>query len=109
MSERIKTDQTVGEMLEAMTERNPGALSVISTLMEQNPLAVLDLDSAQIYGSGIWVLWKNVCDYKIEKLNEVLQKFKTGQLKTDVKLLASYGVTEAGMGSVPQLRKEMGW
>lgn len=115
---RIKASHSMKEIIEVMTKNegeggyNPGALSVITTAIQSGPLGfltVLDLDTAGVYGSGIWVLWKYVCDMDLKRLTDVLDKGKRGTLRTDLTKLAEYGATSSSLDIVRQLRDEMGF
>lgn len=70
--ERIELNDSWPDILVKMCEGNPGALSVLARLLTEcekvelgsplGPLQVfLAIDSAAIYGSNIWLLWKDVC------------------------------------------------
>lgn len=70
---RIKLSSTPVEAAVAMADGNPGAITVIGELLK-TPLGLVDLchlDDAEIYGSDIWVGYKNVCNHDIDKFIEM--------------------------------------
>lgn len=81
---RINLDSTPVEAATAMAEGNPGAISVIAQLLgtPMGIIALCHLDDAEIYGSNIWVLYKDVCKQDITKFNELCF---SGNLKEELK------------------------
>lgn len=69
MSNRITLESTPISAIVAMSEGNPGAVQALSELMKTDMgfIDLCHLDDAGIYGSDIWVGYKNVCDFDIEK------------------------------------------
>lgn len=79
------------ESIIALADGNPGAVTVMSSLMQVNPiygqLALCRLDDLQLYGSSIWVVYKDHCKEDIhvfmkklincESLQEVIKKVQT--------------------------------
>ena len=70
--ERIQLDDTPMSMLIKLAEGNPGGLNVMMQILEKGqsidpdaafgPFAhILGLDTFGIYGSRIWMLFKDVC------------------------------------------------
>lgn len=84
---RITLKSTVVDAIVAMSDGNPGALTALSEIAK-TPMGFIDichLDDAEIYGSDIWVGYKNVCDYDVEKMiamarNRTLKKAIEEQL-----------------------------
>lgn len=71
-----------------LAEGNPGAVTVISQLLKDSPSIdpdsafagygpLLMLDSMGIYGSEIWILYKNVC---LENLHQMVLLLRSVQL-----------------------------
>jgi hypothetical protein len=88
---RIKAEMTTMEILTTMGEGNPGALTVCVSILKHGPAidpddlfegfgTLLTLDMLGIYGSRIWVLFKNVCDGDLVKLMAVTRAYQLGQL-----------------------------
>lgn len=72
LNNRIELTDNLMDIALGMAEGNPGAISVIMNLIKQNEAvdpdsafgpysSLLSLDSMGIYGSHIWVLFKDVC------------------------------------------------
>jgi hypothetical protein len=72
MKERIGLDDTFQSALIKLAEGNPGALTALLKLATDVPkidpdsflgnlTPLLDMDSLGIYGSNIWILYKDVC------------------------------------------------
>lgn len=75
-----------------MSDGNPGAISVMMQLIKESesidpdaamgPLAhILDLDSYGIYGSHIWILYKDICGEDIVNTIAVLRAVQLGLFK----------------------------
>lgn len=81
---RIQLTDTITESLAKMADGNPGAVTVLLQLMpmENGVMKVIHLDSIKIYGSDIWVLYKNCCGEDINKLVHVLNENRMGELET---------------------------
>lgn len=81
---RISADDTMQQGIMKMVEGNPGAVNVCVDLLkfgqDVNPEAgltsgmvyIMTLDLLQIYGSRIWMLYKDVCGESISKMVAVL-------------------------------------
>jgi hypothetical protein len=89
--ERIKFYDTMESVLLKMSEGNPGAITVLTRLLKesedidpQDMLGglgkILYLDTLQIYGSRIWVLYKDVCGENLSKMVAVLRSVQLGDL-----------------------------
>ena len=79
------------DALKAMAEGNPGAVSVLMNILNnaekidpQNMMGglgfILDLDSLQLYGSHIWMLYRDVCQENISLTLGVLRCWQMGFL-----------------------------
>lgn len=89
MSNRLKPDTTLKNALITMAEGNPGGLSVMMKLLEKGDKGVFHiclLDSIGIYGSSIWIAYKDFCGENIDNLIEALTNgtarswYETGKL-----------------------------
>ena len=69
---RIEFGMTPMEMIVAMADGNPGAMRVMGEMFEKNAVvdpacslgelgAIIYMDEYRIYGSRIWLLYKDVC------------------------------------------------
>lgn len=91
MRERIKlTDSTPGAVVK-LAEGNPGAVVVCVELLKQTPVvdpdsalgglgSLLSLDSLGLYGSDIWLLYKDICGEDIAKMIAMLRARQLGFL-----------------------------
>jgi hypothetical protein len=86
---RIDIAKSMLEIMMAMGEGNPGAIQVLCKLIEQAPTIDPDsalgslgplcmLDNLDIYGSRIWMLYKDVCGQDINKMMAVLRACQMG-------------------------------
>jgi hypothetical protein len=95
-NERIKLTNTMKEIIANMSEGNPGAVKVIINLMKFTPkidpqamfgglAPLMSLDTLNIYGSRIWMLYKDVCKESVFQTIAVLRSWQLGILsKTDL-------------------------
>lgn len=90
MSRATLTD-TVQDVIVKITEGNPGALSVCMLALQHtktiDPQAafeglgvLLSFDDMGIYGSRIWMLYKDVCNQKIGHMLAILRARQLGFL-----------------------------
>lgn len=87
-NEKIRLDMTLPEAIMAMSDGNPGALSVmIGIIKEEHKMvglspfvAILLLDTYGIYGSSIWILYKDICGSDLSKFVGVLRATQMGFL-----------------------------
>lgn len=73
---KVTLDNTIEECVVLIGEGNPGATSVLAQLLEipHGWLAMLDLDEHGVYGSNIWVLYKDVYGEDITKFHEAIKE-----------------------------------
>ena len=73
-------DMTMPDILYALSEGNPGAATVLMEIAKEYPnefpLIWLHFDSAGIYGSQIWIEYKDKRNYDIKRLVEDLKSGK---------------------------------
>ena len=71
---------TIPDMVYALSEGNPGAANVLMEIAKEYPdefpLIWLNFDAAGIYGSQIWIEYKDKRNYDIRKLVEDLKAGK---------------------------------
>ncbi len=91
---RISLDKSVMESVMALSEGNPGALTVILEMMKMNTKIdpddcfqavgpLLSLDQHGIYGSRIWMLHKDVCGQEIGLTLGLLRAVQMGVLSEE--------------------------
>lgn len=76
MRQKIELTMDTMDTIRIMSEGNPGAISVIMKLMENDPdkgiFKILDLDDMNIRGSQIWVGYKDHCGQDLEKFKQAI-------------------------------------
>ena len=74
---RVSLMDTMQEVLYKMSEGNPGGLTVMINLLKSDAVEgfmyLLDLDDMGIYGSKIWLAYKDVCREDLEVLKTKIQ------------------------------------
>lgn len=89
---RIKLGNSTADVIYKMSDGNPGVLSVCMEFVQKTPIIdpdgimgglrdVLGLDTLEIYGSRIWLLYKDVCGQKIENVLALIRAEQLGQLE----------------------------
>ena len=70
MRKKIELSMKTIDVLMIMSESNPGAISVMSQILEKEPVKgiyiLLSLDDMNIRGSQIWIGYKDHCKENIE-------------------------------------------
>lgn len=90
---RIKLEMSIQHVVIAMSEGNPGALSACMELMQKGTEidpesfagglgSIRHLDTLEIYGPRIYMLWSDVCGRDVAKMIGVLRAYQLGQLST---------------------------
>ena len=88
---RIELSDSVQSAIIKMAEGNPGAVRVLCELFKWSPTIdpqsalgglgpILSLDTEGIYGSQIWVLYKDVCGQSILNVLALLRAKQMGVL-----------------------------
>lgn len=79
----------------ALSEGNAGALNVLMQLMQDNPMQIFICDSKRLYGSRIWMLYKDICGEDIGRfayhLCVELPNQETGKLSITGPYAARWG------------------
>lgn len=90
--ERIELHDTPMSAIAKLSEGNPGAVTVLVDLFKTTPsldpdaafggvAPLFTLDTMGIYGSKIWVLFKDCCGSSILGLQTVLRAYQLGILR----------------------------
>jgi len=71
---------SIMEMIMTMSEYNPGAIEVLSEMLNEpyGLLDILSLDSLDIRGFKIWILSKDCCNRDKEKLKRTIKLLRFG-------------------------------
>ena len=73
--DRVQLQMSMPEVIFSLTEGNPGAVRVLCELL-QGGNGIMDLllcDTKRLYGSQIWVCYKDICGENIERFRYHLQ------------------------------------
>lgn len=102
--ERIELTDSTMTVIMKMSDGNPGAITVLMRMLQEGEKidpdswsgglsGILALDTHGIYGSKIWMLYKDVCRENLENTLAVLRACQLGQLREDDMLNAidNYG------------------
>ena len=86
-------NMTTTEVLMALAENNPGAVTVLTQFLEQCPevctskvepmILILYLDELEIYGPQIWYLYKDICGENISKFIGLVRAYQLGACTQD--------------------------
>jgi len=78
------------DVVQKLAEGNPGAITVCMRILQETPqvdpdcgagfLPLLHLDSQRIYGSRIWMLYKDVCKQDIVSTLGMIRAVQLGYL-----------------------------
>lgn len=86
---RLTLEDSTMDAIVKMSDGNPGAVTVIGQLLTMEPadglIALLHLDDMQLYGSDIWVAYKDVCGQDIKLFYQRVCK-RTGLVDEVTKL-----------------------
>jgi hypothetical protein len=92
---RIEFNDSVFDIIHKMSEGNPGAITVLMMSMNHcakidkasafGPISdILSLDTHGIYGSRIWMLFKDVCGERLPVMTAMLRACQLGYLKDTI-------------------------
>lgn len=76
---KLTITDTLQDIVLKLAANNPGAMRVLFELMrfhEDGKLMILKFDDFEIYGSLIWLCWKDLLNYDTAKLFELLRTDK---------------------------------
>lgn len=90
-NDRIKLEDSVMDMIMKVGEGNPGAISVMSQMIQEGARidpqsffgsfsGILSLDNHGIYADRIWMLYKDVCGESIVNTLAFLRAVQLGKL-----------------------------
>lgn len=78
---RINGYMSWPEVIEAMSEGNPGAIECIGLMFLDEPydtaLDMLLLDKLEIYGSKLYMLWNDCCGRDVQKMRKTIKAFRS--------------------------------
>jgi len=116
MNERIELTDSITDVISKMSDGNPGAITVCIRLLNETEKvdpdsalrglgAILSLDTFNIHGSRIWMLFKDVCKEDIVKTIAILRACQLGFLKV---ALLNHAIDNYGNGiDIESLHKQV--
>lgn len=114
-AQRIGLSDTTLSAVQKLSEGNPGAITVLmEIILKGGPIdpqsafkewtGLMGLDSHGIYGSDIWVLYKDVCGQDLINLLAVLRAVQMGFLRRADVFSAIRRLTQL---DIPRLRLQL--
>jgi hypothetical protein len=104
-NKRIKLTDSVSDVLFKISDGNPGALTVLIEIVKQGAtidphcgepiLQILHLDSLELYGSRIWMLYKDVCGQNLSKTLACIRGWQLGHIAKET---LNYAIDNRGAG-----------
>lgn len=109
---KIKLEDSIQEIIIKMSDGNPGAVTAIMELLKNNkkidPVsalgnlgAILSLDTDNIYGADIYVLWNDICDRNTVKMISVIRAAQLGLFSHETLKNACSRQDRSGMALTP--------
>lgn len=112
MKTKLQLTDTLQDMVIKMAEGNPGAMNVLMQILRDGAAIdpdnimggvgiILSLDTLNLYGSKIWMLYKDACDCNLSQMVAVLRGHQLGFLSSEQ---LRHAVDNRGVGiSVPDV------
>lgn len=110
-TERIKLEDTTISMVVKMSEGNFGAMDVLMLMLKPNDIdpdnlmggvgQILLLDTFEIYGVGIYVLFNDICERDLVKTLAVLRATQMGFFSSSILKEACYKQDRSGKDLIP--------
>ncbi|MBI4157821.1 hypothetical protein HY502_03155 [Candidatus Woesebacteria bacterium] len=108
-NERIRLDMSVRDVIVAMCDGNPGAVAACAEITQLGEEidpdafsgglgAFLMLDTLNIYGSRLYMLWNDVCGRDVAKTLAVLRAYQLGQLAGVTEDAINHAIDNRGEG-----------
>ena len=75
---RLTGNETIGEAIIKLVDGNPGAVTAIVEMIQRQGedsgfISLHHMDDTKLYGSKIWNLWKNICNFDGEKFDNLIK------------------------------------
>lgn len=84
---RIELMDTPMDVIIKMSEGNPGAAVFLMEALKEDRAnlikIILPLDTLEIYGSKIYMLWNDSCSRNVKKVEKVIEAWRTGKLSKE--------------------------
>jgi hypothetical protein len=109
---RIKLTDTTMDVMVKMSEGNPGALNALMQILSRSKEidpddvlgglgTILHLDTLEIYGTDIYILYNDICDRNLAFMLAVLRAVQLGLFKDSVLKDACHRQDRSGKALVP--------
>ena len=103
---KIKITDSVRDIMVKMSEGNPGALTVLTLLIKEDEMnlvtRILALDTMNLYGCKLYMLWNDCCDRDLEKVKDIIDAWQRGKLALKV----IHDAVSGGRGTPIEICKE---
>ena len=109
-AERLKTTDSMMDMLMKMADGNPGAATALveltkSDIDDDNIFGfvgvIMQLDSYGIYGTDIYILWSDICKRSIVRFQAVLRACQLGLFPPHILIDAAHRQDGSGAAMIP--------
>lgn len=87
---KLNFNETFSDVLLKLSEGNPGAMTTLFEIMKaknDDEIKYLDtflvIDTMELYGSNLYMLWNDCCNRDINKVLEVIDGYQLGKI-TDI-------------------------
>lgn len=83
---KIQLTDTIMDIMVKMSEGNPGALTCLMEMIKKKDwyiIMILHLDTLELYGSKLYMLWNDCCDRDLVKMELVLRNNQMGKLSKE--------------------------
>lgn len=91
---RIQLEDSIGSVIAKMAEGNPGAIGAIMEMMKEGEAidpqgfmgglgVVLGLDTLEIYGTDIYILWNDKCNRDVREVLMLIRAWQLGFVSGD--------------------------
>ncbi len=85
---KIKITDSVRDIMVKMSEGNPGALTVLILPIKEDEMnlvtRILALDTMNLYGSKLYMLWNDCCDRDLQKVKNIIDAWKSGKITSEI-------------------------
>jgi len=93
---RIKLKDSITDIVYKMSDGNPGAVTAIMEMLQPTAQAIdpdsalgpigklMQLDTMEIYGVDIYILWNDVCGRDMIKFFTILRAYQLGLINPEV-------------------------
>ncbi len=106
---RIGLHMNMAEVVSVMSDGNQGAIAAMMSIMRDDPKIdpqammtglgpILMMDTLEIYGSRIWMFYKDVCGEETTNVVAALRAYQLGQLAGVTEYALNHAIDNYGEG-----------